>query len=132
MLLVRTRLRQSPIEGTGCFADEPILRGTPIWRFVPGFDEWLDPGIAELRYRRGYLERYAQQCPVTRCWVLCRDDAQYINHSDTPNMAQRAPLWHPSFTHDAIRDIARGEEITCDYRIGDAQPFSGFAALVAA
>jgi hypothetical protein len=26
-----------------------------------------------------------------------------------------------------VRDIKCGEEITCDYRIGDALPFSGFA-----
>lgn len=126
MLLVRTMLAPSPIEGTGCFAAEPIAKGQPIWRFVPGFDEWLDPEIAGIRYNPEYLERYAQQCPLTKCWVLCRDGAQYINHSDAPNMGQQAPLWHPAYTHDALRDIAAGEEITCDYRIGDAQPFSGF------
>ena len=128
MLLLPTELRPSPIDGIGCFARHPISRGTPIWRFQPGFDQILDEAFASARCNARFLATYAQQCPETGFWVLCCDDARFINHADNPNMGQVAPLFDPRFTHDALRDIAAGEEITCDYRIGDAQPFQGFEA----
>jgi hypothetical protein len=126
MLLVRTVLRPSTIDGIGCFAAQPVKRGMAIWRFVAGFDRLFTPDAAE-RFDREFLERYAQQCPQTGFWILCADNARLINHSDQPNMRCAAPLWEGRVTHDAVRDIKCGEEITCDYRIGDALPFSGFA-----
>lgn len=126
MLLVRTILKASPIDGVGCFALQPIKRGMPIWRFVAGFDRLWPPDAAE-NWDKEFLERYAQQCPQTGFWVLCADNARLINHSDTPNMRCNAPLWEGRLTHDATRDIRAGEEITCDYRIGDQRPWSGFA-----
>jgi len=125
MLLVRAELRQSPIQGIGLFALEPLRAGMPIWRFQPGFDQLIAPEIA-MRCNPWWLERYAQECPLTGYWVLCCDDARFINHSDTPNLSQVAPLFDARFTHDAVRDIEAGDEITCDYRIGDAQPFQRF------
>lgn len=125
MLLVRTVLKVSPIEGVGCFAQQPIKAGTAIWRFVTGFDRLWPPDAAQT-FDAEFLERYAQQCPKTGFWVLCADNARLINHSDDPNMRCRSPLWEGRVTHDAIRDIKAGEEITCDYRIGDISPWSGF------
>lgn len=129
MLLVRTRLQLSPIEGIGCFALEPLRAGTPVWRFQHGFDRMIDPELAA-RCDNSWLERYAQECPFTGYWVLCADDARFINHSDDPNVSQHAPLFHPGYTGSALRDVAAGEELTMDYRIGDTTPFAGFAGIV--
>lgn len=128
MLLVRTRLGLSPIEGIGCFAAEPLRAGTPVWRFVPGFDRMIDPDLAA-KCDESWLAKYAQECPLTGYWVLCADDARFINHADEPNVSQRAPLFHPAYVGEALRDIEAGEELTMDYRIGDRAPFSGFAEL---
>lgn len=38
MLLVKTKIGHSKIHGIGLFANEFILKDTPIWKFVPGFD----------------------------------------------------------------------------------------------
>jgi uncharacterized protein len=38
MLLIKTKLDVSPIEGIGLFADEFIGRDTIIWRFQPLID----------------------------------------------------------------------------------------------
>lgn len=38
MILIPARVAASRIHGLGLFAVEPIPRGTPVWRFVPGFD----------------------------------------------------------------------------------------------
>lgn len=127
MLLVKTMLQPSPIHGIGLFAAERIAAGTPVWRFVKDFDRVLPP-VMRLRFPQYvFLLHYAQRCPLTQQYVLCVDDARFMNHSDDPNVLVRAPLWDAKLTHDAIRDIAEGEEITCDYRIGDADPFEGFA-----
>lgn len=126
MLLVRTLLRPSPIDGIGCWADQDIAKGTPVWRFVPCFDVMLPPSFCREMCNAEFLDKYAQQCPYTGYYVLCADDARFINHSDNPNLGAVAPLFDPQCTHDALRDIAAGEEITCDYRIGDVAPFYGF------
>ena len=38
MLLVKTKIGPSKIAGIGLFADEFIAKGTPVWKFEPGFD----------------------------------------------------------------------------------------------
>ena len=128
MLLVRTMLRPSPIDGIGCFAAERIPAGTPLWRFVPCFDVILPPSFCQEMCNAEFLDKYAQLCPLTGYYILCADDARFINHSDEPNTGAHAPLFDPQHTHDALRDIRQGEELTCDYRIGDVAPFYGFPA----
>jgi SET domain-containing protein len=39
MVLVKTKVKESPIHGLGLFADQFIPKGTEIWRFTPGFDQ---------------------------------------------------------------------------------------------
>jgi hypothetical protein len=119
-------LKPSSIEGIGLFAAEFIRKGTPVWRFQPCFDQMLPPNFVSELFDRDYLERYAQQCPWTKCWVLCADDARFMNHSSLPNVRVVAPLFDPRRTHDALHDIDPGDELTCDYSIGDLDPFHGF------
>ena len=120
-MLVKTCVAPSAIHGLGLFAVEPIARGTPVWRFEPGFDRDFFP------------EQFAALPPPARehtrwfCFVrrddghvvLSGDHACFINHSPNPNTGTppQAPL---PITTVALRDIAAGEEITCNYFDYDA------------
>ncbi|TIP79437.1 MAG: SET domain-containing protein-lysine N-methyltransferase, partial [Mesorhizobium sp.] len=41
MLLIRTYIAASAIEGVGVFAAEPISKGASIWRLDPDFDRMI-------------------------------------------------------------------------------------------
>ena len=116
MLLVPTRLDQSPIHGLGIFAERPIMRGTPVWRFTAPFDQAFDPvEIDRLPdHARAFFDHYSYLNPYTRKLILCFDNARFTNHSDTPNVAMDYSD-DPFGIDIAIRDIAAGEEITSNY-----------------
>jgi len=131
--LVRTYLAPSPIHGIGCYASQFIAAGTPVWRFVPCFDQLLHPSFCREMCDPQFIEKYAQLCPLTGYWLLCADEARYINHdADAPNLGAAVPLADPTRTDRALRDIDAHEEITCNYEIGDVQPYAGFRERVAA
>jgi hypothetical protein len=46
MLLINTKLAQSPIHELGVFACERIAKGADVWRFVPNFD--IERTVAEV------------------------------------------------------------------------------------
>lgn len=118
MLLIRTKLDQSPIHRLGVFAEEFIPAGTKMWQFTPGID--LEKTVEELANLPAHVQKWFKHFGYLdhrlNCHILSGDDARFINHSDSPNMA-------PDFAHDrhgagiALRDIAIGEEITIDYRL---------------
>jgi uncharacterized protein len=113
MLLVRTYVAQSAIEGVGVFAAEPISKGMPIWRLEPD----LDRLIPMERYRsaspvlKELIDRYAYPSADHPGYLVFElDNGRFMNHSDAPNTDFSAPAGGL-----ALRDIAAGEEITCDY-----------------
>jgi SET domain-containing protein len=116
MLKVRTRVGPSAIAGLGLFAAEPIPSGTEVWQFTPGFDLDLDPSIVdeqpalarETLLHYGYVDRRLGR------FILCCDDARFMNHSDKPNVAPRQD--GDRYGVDvSVREILPGEEITVDY-----------------
>lgn len=117
MLLVRVRVDRSAIHGLGVFAEESIPKDTPVWRFTPGFDLDVDPELvhAQPEPLRERLLHYGYMDPRLGRYILCCDDARFLNHSDDPNL-------RPDFSLDrygidvAARDIRLGEELTVDYR----------------
>jgi len=118
MLLVPVRVAARRIHGFGVFAVAPIARGTVVWRFTPGFDLDLDPGMlgAQPAQFRGILLHYGYIDPRLNRFILCCDDARFINHSETPNLLVDAA--GDRYGVDvAARDIAAGEEITVDYEL---------------
>jgi hypothetical protein len=118
MLLVPTRLGTSAIHGLGVFAATPIAAGTAVWRFDPRFDRVIDCaslGACDEQVRR-MLAHYAYRIDEgdgRLVYYLCADDARFMNHDEAPNCIERPEA--PGINL-AARDIAPGEELTCDYR----------------
>jgi SET domain-containing protein len=113
MLLIPNYVGPSAIEGIGIFAAEPIPKGTIIWTLNERFDHVLSAqDIAELGpEQRSFVERYGYPHTLKpELTILELDNGRFMNHSDQPNTEFTDPAigW-------AIRDIAQGEEITCNY-----------------
>lgn len=118
MLLVKTHIAISPIHNFGLFADESISAGTEVWRFTPGYD--LELSIEEIETHREYLRKFFDHYGYLdfnlNRYILCFDNARFINHSNDPNI--RTDYSRARHGVDiAIRDIEEGEEITTDYRL---------------
>lgn len=113
MMTVPTYVGPSAIEGVGVFAAAPIKAGDLVWTLEEKLDLLLtDAELAALpELQRGFVERYGY-AHMTRpgIVVLEFDNGRFMNHADAPNTDFRdAEMgW-------AIRDIAEGEEITCNY-----------------
>lgn len=121
--IVKTRLCRSPIEGLGVFAAEDIPEGAVVWSFNPLIDRIV--GIGETAAlspaERGFLDHYAYLDTRLGRYVLCGDNARFCNHSEDANTRGAYPDDGPEGGVDiAVRAIAAGEEITCDYRAFDA------------
>lgn len=121
MMLIPTQVKPSPIHGLGLFTTAPVPKGTPIWRFQPGFDHIFSP------QQFAALPLIAQKHTRWFCFVskadghviLSGDHACFINHSDPPNTGAPDHATDP-VTTIALRDLKEGEEITCNYRAYDA------------
>lgn len=114
MLLVRTYLDKSRIHGLGVFAGEFIRKGTRIWRFVDGFDRVFTPiQFAQLpKPAQDFIKHHGYR--IDRAILLTVDHDRHMNHSENANA-----VWRDGYIV-ASRDIAKGTEITNDYRDFDA------------
>jgi SET domain-containing protein len=124
MLLVNAFAGPSQIHGTGLIAREPIPAGTPIWTLHPGFDVELSRDeFGNLAvWSREQIRKYVYVDVATGKYVLCSDDAKFMNHSSAPNTRTEGDrTW-------AIRDIAPGDELTCDYAEFDMATRKALAA----
>jgi SET domain-containing protein len=113
MILIRCQLARSDIEGLGVFTAEPVPAGTEVWRFDPRFDVLVS--IDELARApaptREFFARFAYEiADYPGCMALDGDDGRFMNHSDDPNLDFSTPG-----VARAARDIATGEELTCNY-----------------
>lgn len=119
MLLVRTRLGFSEIAGIGLFADEFIAKGTVTWRFTQGFDlRFAQSAVDALSLpARDQVMKYAYFDEDIGLYELCSDDARFFNHAEDPNTMSVETRGERFDV--ATRDIAKGEELTCDYRTFD-------------
>jgi SET domain-containing protein len=114
MMLIPTYLAPSTIEGLGVHTRVAIRKGEPVWRMDPRFDRLIpvEDFEAAPEEMRVFLDRYAYPCMTDPSFlVLDVDDGRYMNHSDAPNCDFR-----DTDVGYALRDIAVGEELTCDYR----------------
>lgn len=126
MLLVRTYLALSQIEGVGLFAAEPIAKGTLIWQFDPALDRIVALRDVEKMPAavREYVARYSfPHLEMEGHVVVDFDNGRFMNHSSCPNTD--FTIFDKGF---AKKDIAPGEELTCDYAEFDPA-FAGFPRL---
>ncbi len=122
MLLVRTYVQRSSIHGLGLFAAQFIPIGTVIWTFAEGVDQSIsaDRVRALDNPARKSLMKYAYLNLQRKCYILCADDARFLNHSDDPNIESTKPDNGEEGSDIACRDIQAGEELTTNYREFDA------------
>jgi uncharacterized protein len=121
MLLVKTCLQPSAIHGLGLFTVAFIPCGAPIWRFAARFDHDFSP--AEFAALPPVAREHTRWFSFVRQGdghrILSGDHACFMNHSPTPNTGA-PPLAPPPVQTVAVRDIAAGEELTCNYFDFDA------------
>jgi SET domain-containing protein len=117
MLKVQTYIDKSTIKGVGVFAAEKIPKGTLIWEFTDFVDIYYSKHVVE-NMKEGdvktFLKKYCYLDEDSwQHYVLCVDNARFMNHSDDSNTEnfERSTV--------AKRDIAIGEEITCNYYESD-------------
>ena len=114
----KTEKRESPIDGRGLFAREPITRGETVV-LKGGYvmtraqrdeaDSRLGPAeiqITEDLYLGAIREEEREGCMI------------HLNHSCDPNLGVEGQI---AFV--ALRDIDAGEELTCDYAMTDDEPY---------
>lgn len=123
MLLVKTTIGPSKINGIGLFAAEFIPQGTTTWKFTPDFDLRVTAkDLEKLReIARNTFLKYAFLSKRTGLYVLCSDDARFFNHSVEPTIGDANSSESVEGIDIALRDIHPGEELTCDYTAFDAQ-----------
>jgi SET domain-containing protein len=123
MLTVSSYVAPSAIEGLGVFAGEPIARGQLMWSLDPKFDIFIQVSEIEAypAHLQDYLARYTYpHLEMGGVVILDSDNGKFMNHSLAPNTDFR--IFDKGY---ALVDIARGDEITCNYHEFD-QGFAGF------
>lgn len=123
MMLVRTSIRNSDIEGVGLFATSFIPNGTVIWRLDERFDLVYPEGLVASfpPDMQDYFQRYGYPHMERDGFIVLEiDNGRFMNHSLSPNTNFTRPDvgW-------AIADIHPGEELTCNYFEFD-RSFHGF------
>lgn len=109
MLKVKTKLRESKINGIGLFADEFIPKGTMIFQeddlTIKIKNEDLTSASEE---KMEFIKHYCYF--KNGIWNCSMDNDRFMNHSDDPN------TYETETETFASRDIEIGEEIVCNYR----------------
>lgn len=116
MFRVPTYLARSSIHGIGVFTAVDIPSGTVVWDFDADVDWRLTPDELD-EFPEPFRSRLRHYCYLEKdgLYVLCGDNARYMNHSVDPNCDDRGPVT------TAKRRIAAGEELTCDYTTFDLE-----------
>ena len=124
MLVVKTKIGQSKVEGIGLFADQFIQKGTVTWKFDPRFDIYFDPNEVDKmsEAQKDLIIHFAYLSKKSGKYVYSIDNTRFTNHSTNPNIAEDEKLSEDDeeICTVAIRDIQIGEEMTIDYRAIDA------------
>jgi SET domain-containing protein len=117
MLRVPTYVANSSIAGVGLFAATDLPANTVIWEYAEGVDWKITPSELILFPEpfQSRLRHYLYQ-EDSGVYVLCGDNAKYMNHSEQPNCDDTGGEY--TVTTRAIR---AGEELTCDYRLFDLE-----------
>lgn len=121
MLLIKTHLAPSNIEGVGLFARQNIKKGTVTWKYTPEFDSSFETKrIKEMpKLLQDFILNYSSLSMVTDKYILGNDNVRFTNHSSKPNLESVNVKGEIEKVARAKRDIKKGEELTIDYRTFD-------------
>lgn len=117
MLQVDTYIDQSHINGHGIFANQDIKANQTIWTLNEDTDIILSINqinrlslVFGEKWKREFMKySYHEDNDL---YVLHTDNIRYMNHSNNPNCGG-----HDIDNMIALRDIAKGEELTENYDI---------------
>ncbi|ODA67317.1 SET domain protein [Methyloligella halotolerans] len=125
MMLIRTYIAPSTIQGIGVFSQDFVPKGTLIWSLHEKLDvQMSSQDIAALpTHMQDFVRIYSYPHLERDGYVVVdSDNGRFMNHSGAPNTDFRD--FYKGF---ALDDIQAGEELTCDY--GELFPnFSGFGS----
>ncbi|CAM3693611.1 SET domain-containing protein [Litorimonas haliclonae] len=113
MMLIRSFVAPSGIEGVRVFAAENIKKGDVVWKLDTKFDRLVETDqMKEFPpHMQEFMTRYAYPLhDQPKTLVLEADNGRFMNHSHNPNSDFKEIV-----VGYATRDIAEGEEILCDY-----------------
>jgi len=110
MLLIKTYVAKSEIEGKGLFSEDPLPQGFPFYKVGP--DDLFINQEEIPEYLRAFFDKHAtvEEIDNQRFYFLDGDNCIFMNHSDNPNVA---------FFNNiglTLKEIEPNEELTCDYR----------------
>ena len=116
MMMVKTKLKKSPIHGFGIFSDQNIKKGDVVWKYNPIIDKKITPkeykSLPLLAQK--YIDKYGFK-DHDKMWVMCGDDARFFNHSIKPSCKEDGVENERDNITTAARDIKKGEELTSNY-----------------
>jgi len=124
MMLVRAYAAASAIEGLGVFAGEFIPKGAKLWGLDPKFDLFITPEEYEALppHTQGFVDCYSYpHLELPGIIIVDCDHGKFMNHHERPNTD--FTVFDSGY---ALVDIAKGDEITCNYFEFDPS-FRGFA-----
>ncbi len=104
-------VRPSPIDGQGAWADEAIAARRKIGEIRGESISVADARIRATRHERIMIVEVSSRRAID--FSKSADPMRYTNHSCAPNA--RLTIRQGRVEFYALRDIARGEEITVDY-----------------
>ena len=117
MIRVPCEVKRSEIHGSGVFATEAVHADRVVWTYEPAMDRAISSFAVEygapelLRYiqERGYINPARPNI-----WVLCCDEAQYMNFpkDGEPANLRLGGIIDGEHVLLAARDIDVGEELT--------------------
>ena len=110
-------LKPSAVHGIGVFTTARIVSGTHVrlwqdedWRFLTLAEAEADPDVWAMRDIYCVTTATGYHCPLDFHRMSI---GWYMNHSGRPNVRSSAEL---GWEYYAVRDIAAGEELFCNYR----------------
>jgi hypothetical protein len=124
---IKYELKDAGIKGKGIFTLEDIPYGTKVWGLVDG-NHFIYKNESELRDRLKNCSNEECIFILNHIWGMddnkiileCNDNAEYVNHSSTPNLVCGNNLSPPNDDNSSCwagRDIKAGEELTDDYSL---------------
>ena len=87
-----------------------------VWMLDPSFDRIFDNIFSGVT--SSFLDRYCYKDKYTGKYILCVDNARFINHSESFNNID--PIPHGDFAYGADianKDIKSGDEIFINYNL---------------